>query len=422
MFARPFVGTVHDRLNVVDRQFELVHAHLNRLSDQFSDLIARLGELNERTDHLAGAQGALLQGSIRAIELLQELQLSYQDQSSKWDSIGRAQQASLASIKDQMAPWELRLASLQEQGIASAALQKWTAESSQNLSDAITELEHHTKSVLQNQVVRQVCVETDDYEFTDPETGLMAFLFSYLPTRKALDIGANVGDVSERLLRAGYEVFAFEPLPDVYERLVQRLGEQKAFHPFQLAVGSNEVEMPLHTAIDNSGRRLYGDATLFASLTAHSMPDDLPFTSTIVVKVNTLKNLHQAGIVPEDISLVKIDTEGFDLEVIRGMGDHRYPVVGAEFWDREIPFGRSGLLYTLDSLVGEMRKLGYAWHIVLYRIWGENHTGYYGNHARAVPHSWGNVVFFRDYALFAQAQAWCAAVLPRTYFKPKPAS
>jgi hypothetical protein len=31
-------------------------------------------------------------------------------------------------------------------------------------------------------------------------------------------------------------------------------------------------------------------------------------------------------------------------------------------------------------------------------------------------------VFFRDYQLFAQAQAWCGAVLPRTYFKPAPAS
>jgi FkbM family methyltransferase len=431
MLARPFVGTVHDRLNVVDRQFELVHAHLNNLTDQiaarpepeeFRALGARLAELGERTDHLAAAEGALLQGSIRAIELLQELQVSYQHQSAKADSLRQKQlewEPRIANLQTVSQKIQTEVAQVLEQDAAS---RESSAESSRKLLDSVTGLEGYTKSILENEIVRQVCLEIDDYEFTNPETGLMAFLYSYLPTRKALDIGANAGDVSERLLRAGYEVYAFEPLPDMYEKLVHKLGAHSGFHAFQFAVGSNEVEMPLHTAVDTSDRKLYGDASLFASLTAHSMPDDLPFTSTVLVKVNTLKNLHQSGLVPEDISLVKIDTEGFDLEVIRGMGDYRYPVVGAEFWDRQIPFGRSGLLYTLESLVGEMRSLGYSWHVVLYRIWGQNHTAYYGNHARSVPHSWGNVVFFRDYQLFAQAQAWCGAVLPRTYFKPMPAS
>jgi hypothetical protein len=32
-----------------------------------------------------------------------------------------------------------------------------------------------------------------------------------LPYRLAIDVGANCGDVSERLLQAGIEVYAFEP-------------------------------------------------------------------------------------------------------------------------------------------------------------------------------------------------------------------
>ena len=55
-----------------------------------------------------------------------------------------------------------------------------------------------------------------------------------------------------------------------------------------------------------------------------------------------------------------------------------------------------------------------------YRIWGRDQTAYYCNHPRPVPSSWGNVVFFRDYETFRQAQAWCSAVLPRTHFKPMP--
>src|SRR5271154_4847316 len=56
-----------------------------------------------------------------------------------------------------------------------------------------------------------------------PEAGLMAFLYSYLPDPTVIDIGANIGDISDCLLRAGYDVYAFEPNPPVYERLLTRL-------------------------------------------------------------------------------------------------------------------------------------------------------------------------------------------------------
>jgi FkbM family methyltransferase len=219
------------------------------------------------------------------------------------------------------------------------------------------------------------------------------------------------------LLKAGYEVYAFEPQPEVYDDLVRRLGNRNGFHAFQLALGSQDAEMPLHLATDLSADKTFGDASGYSSLTQHSMPADLPFTSLRTVTVKTLAGLHNAGTLPQDIGLVKIDTEGYDLEVVRGMGEYRYPVVAAEFWDSEIPFGGSGQLYTLESLVGEMRRRDYFWHIVLYRIWGQNQSGFYCNHDKSIPKAWGNIVFFRDYPIFAQAQSWCSAVLPRTYFK-----
>jgi FkbM family methyltransferase len=301
------------------------------------------------------------------------------------------------------------------------------ARSHQTLFDAVaqfqgsfSQFQNHLRWVLDNEVPRQVCVETGEYGFTNPEIGLLSFLCSYLPGGGALDIGANLGDVSAPLLKAGYEVYAFEPLPAVYKKLKRRLGKRKGFHAFQFALGSREAEMPLHLATDLSAGKVYGDASVYSSLTQHSMPADLPFTSARPVKVKTLAGLHDAGTLPPDIGLVKIDTEGYDLEVVRGMGKHRYPVVATEFWDSEIPFGGSNQLYTLNRLVDEMRRRDYFWHIVLYRIWGQNQSGFYCNHDKSLPNSWGNVLFFRDYPVFAQAQAWCSATLPRTYFKAAP--
>jgi hypothetical protein len=176
--------------------------------------------------------------------------------------------------------------------------------------------------------------------------------------------------------------------------------------------------MPLHLAKDLSGSNEYEDETVFSSLVPHSMPDGLLFTSTVPVPVRSLAGLHRSAVIPEDISLVKIDTEGYDLDVVRGMGDYNYPVVVAEFWDSQIPFGRSGVRYTLETLTEEMRHRGYPYHIVLYRLWGHDQPAFYCNRGRSVPNSFGNVFFFRDYTVFSQGQAWCSAVLPATYFRP----
>jgi hypothetical protein len=44
-----------------------------------------------------------------------------------------------------------------------------------------------------------------------------------------------------------------------------------------------------------------------------------------MVTVKNMAGLHKVKVIPKDISLVKIDTEGYDLEVIRGM---RLPLFG----------------------------------------------------------------------------------------------
>jgi FkbM family methyltransferase len=318
----------------------------------------------------------------------------------------------LQQLKEDLGSLTARLDSVQ-QGDGTAAIERAVS-----LRQAL----HDTADFLANQSVRQVCVETSDYLSTNPELGLFSFLYSYLPSRVVLDIGAHVGDVSEHLLKTGYEVYAFEPYSKSYDHLVERLSSHPEFHAFNLAIGNVTGDAPLHLAEDHSSENRYEDATVFHSLRPHGMPADLCFTDTLSVPVQKLSELHKRGLVPSDISLVKIDTEGYDLEVIRGMDDYRYPVVTVEFWDSQIPFASQGLLYTVESMACEMRQRGYLWYIVIYRVWGRNETAFFCNHNRPVPNSWGNIVFFLDRETFLEAQHWCFAALPRTYFKHVPAN
>ena len=267
-------------------------------------------------------------------------------------------------------------------------------------------------------------VVTDLPSFKDIEAELMSYLYSYLPHHRAIDIGANRGEVSHRLLQAGYEVYAFEPFPPVVEKLKERLGNKPNLHIFPFALGKVNEERELHIVSDEKllsnpdGPQLYPDSdyTLLSSLSKHSLPEGLIFTETIPISVRNLESLHASSEIPSDIGLVKIDTEGSDLEVILGMGEHRYPVVVAEFWDSKFPFGQFGANNKLEDLVDEMRGRGYDWFIVIYKIFLSNDVSYYCNNKFSIENSWGNVFFFQDYQVFSQALKWCSAVMPATYF------
>jgi len=267
-------------------------------------------------------------------------------------------------------------------------------------------------------------VVTNQSNFQGIEVELMCYLYSYLPYPSALDIGANQGDVTERLLQTGYEVYAFEPFLPVVEKLKNRLSNFSNLHVFPLALGAINEERELHLVGDQNlvndpnSQPLYPDAdyTLLSSINIHSLPEGMVFTEKVPITVTTLETLHQQQQVPMEVGLVKIDTEGFDLQVIQGMGDYRYPVVVAEFWDEKFPFGEFGVDNRLPSLVEAMKLRGYHWFIVIYRVFPNNEVSFYCNHLISVGSSWGNVFFFQEHSVFSEALKWCSCVMPATYF------
>jgi len=264
----------------------------------------------------------------------------------------------------------------------------------QKIQENLHQISEENRQIFEDIHSQKYKVITDQQYFQDLDIELMTYLYSYLPYRLAVDIGANRGDVSSRLLQAGYQVYAFEPFPPVIDKLKNRLGDHPNFQLFPLAIGSENQTQELHIATDETADNTYQDASFYNSLTKHSLSEGLVFNDTITVTVKTLASLHDAEELPKDIGLVKIDTEGFDLEVIKGMGNYRYPVVVAEFWDQNFPFGRSGAMNKLPDLVNAMKERDYHWHLVIYRIWGSSDVSYYCNSAYSLDNSWGNVFFF----------------------------
>ena len=130
-----------------------------------------------------------------------------------------------------------------------------------------------------------------------------------LPIRDGVifDVGANVGVTSIWLAGIARQVFAFEPTPESQELMREQLALRRVAN----------VELVPAAVSDASGT-----ATLL--LTTSSMTHSLarvekkaPIVGEVMVETVTLDDFASArGI--EAIDLIKIDTEGFEPEVVRG--------------------------------------------------------------------------------------------------------
>jgi FkbM family methyltransferase len=250
----------------------------------------------------------------------------------------------------------------------------------------------------------------------NPEVMLLQYLRTFVQTNNVLDIGAHVGDVTDQLLSAGYRVFAFEPQPEAFDKLCARFEGVATFRPYETAIGSSDCSAQLFKLnLDARAKQLLSkEPSAYSTIVQHPLPTGAKYGERVEVKVRMLRSMHDAGEIPTDVSIVKIDTEGGDLEVIRGMGNTKYAIIMTSFWDGAYHFsgGEFGLL---APIVLHMRNRGYAWHLVIYRVFHHTHSTeprYYCNIDQSVRSSWGHALFFRDYDLFSEAQKWCASMMP----------
>ena len=111
-----------------------------------------------------------------------------------------------------------------------------------------------------------------------------------------LDIGANIGNISQALIAAGHRVIAFEPQPEVFELLKLNCATAEC-HNLALGAVKATMQMP---AVDYSMSGNFGGL-------------GIGLGTGLEVHVHTLDSF---GL--QDIGVMKIDVEGFEENVLRG--------------------------------------------------------------------------------------------------------
>lgn len=132
------------------------------------------------------------------------------------------------------------------------------------------------------------------------------------PGDLAFDIGANVGERSAAMLAAGARVVAVEPQKACIEALNARFNGNPNFTAVHAGVGSQPGRMVLQSCNETNECATFS-TEFVETFSGHS---NLHFQPGEEVEILTMAQLTARYGRP---AFCKVDTEGFELEVIRGM-------------------------------------------------------------------------------------------------------
>jgi FkbM family methyltransferase len=133
-----------------------------------------------------------------------------------------------------------------------------------------------------------------------------------------LDVGANVGQYALGLRRSGYagRIISCEPLSGAYGELSRRAAKDPHWHTVNAAVGREPGETDINVAANS-----YSSSILGMTQAHLDGAPDSAYVAVERVEVTTVAALAEKYAVEPARTLLKIDTQGYEAEVMAGAGD-----------------------------------------------------------------------------------------------------
>lgn len=207
--------------------------------------------------------------------------------------------------------------------------------------------------------VRGVLHRADLELSRDPYAHRLARTLDTYEIDTILDIGANVGQYATMARRAGYagRIISCEPLTGAYGQLAGRARRDDQWSVLRTAVGRE----PGTTTINVSANSFSSSVRPMTDAHLTNAPGS-EYIGTETVDVTTVAELVKEHSLVPGRTLLKIDTQGFEDEVLAGAGDHldEFAAIQLELSMVELYQGQS----LFDDHYALMREHGFRLHII----------------------------------------------------------
>lgn len=184
-------------------------------------------------------------------------------------------------------------------------------------------------------------------------------LFRKYNINLVFDIGANVGQYSQRLRKMGFDgqIVSFEPLPDAFNQLNAVAAKDPSWTVVHTAIGNFVGETPL-----NVSRNSYSSSILDV-LPVHleSAPESIP-SYKINVPIQTIDSLIDKYYTDNCHLYVKIDTQGYEKQVFEGSIQSIDKISGFQMELSLIPLYRGETL--MYDMMNILRAYGFKLNII----------------------------------------------------------
>lgn len=162
-----------------------------------------------------------------------------------------------------------------------------------------------------------------------------------------LDIGANIGQFAMGLRESGYKdrIISFEPLSEAYSHLlINSKKDPNWIIAPRMAIGNEEGKKTI-----NISGNSYSSSILEMTETHIKGAPDSAYIDSEEIYINKLDNIWETFLKNKDSIFIKIDVQGYELEVLEGAINTLPKIKGIQVELSLVPLYKNQLLF-LDML------------------------------------------------------------------------
>ena len=199
------------------------------------------------------------------------------------------------------------------------------------------------------------------YDSNTSEIVRMYRLLTYHKIDLVFDIGANIGQYALFLRKAGYRgaIVSFEPLSIAYSQLKKSSSQDDLWEVApRIAIGNEDSEITINLAANTAS------SSVLNMLDSHlDVAPNSAYVGSETVKVNKLDTIAPKYIENNSSIFLKIDTQGFEKQVIEGAEQILSQVKGIQVELSLIPLYHDQILF--KEMIELLNRLGYDLYAIV---------------------------------------------------------